>query len=543
MTERLERFDTSTSTWIEIPYVKARVSLDTSSDNTLTVVTGQEQTQPLSGDEEVRLIDENDVLIYQGFLQSQGRISQDGTARLTAKSLGQEVLGEQVIINEQNTDTTSLVTELWSSTPYTVETVDATQYTLTGYSNRLRRGDALGEITKPYNHYITFKPASGGTVVYAELGSKSSGLSFDDSNAVVRKIERNIERSTIGKAIVKGVDSNGNTFEVTSGTGNPVVQYTATQTKTPSEAQNIADNLVRGREDDIDITTRQAVRTNIVGQTVDINFSSRNTTGTYTVIRQTTQYPTQQGSLGRRGTTELSLGFDESVEKDKVDRSERQRFLNIERGQLTVSSEDDVGNQKVQGDTEEGNADINTSESNRDPDVNGFSNTSDVDVDYRFRSRTTTNNVIRRVSVPFISGNCDYAVITVSVSANREGSSFSDAGWDLSIENEDTNTTLFSESGIVGNYESFTTTIVDSDALEGDSIEAVLIDNNNNGWTINLSLTVQAIGEHDHGSGSYRSQNHNHSVFSDDSGHPHSLDILTDSNLIRFSEVIDTSKE
>lgn len=541
MTERFEYYDGAN--WIEIPYVKARVTMDTSSDNTLTLVTGQEQTQPLNGDEEVRLIDENQVLVYQGFLQSQGRISQDGTARLTAKTLGQEVLGEQVVINEQNTTTTTLFNELWSNTPYTTEVTNATTYNLTEYSNRLRRGDALGELTKPYNHYITFKPEGGGTVVYAELGSTTSGLTFDDSNAVVRKIERNIERSTVGKAIVKGVDTNGNTFQVTSGTGTPVLQYTATQTKTPSEAQNIADNLVQGRKDDIDITTREAVRNNIVGQTVNISFPSRNTTGTYTVIRQTTQYPTQQTLSGRRGTTELSLGFDEGVEKDKVDRSERQRFLNIERGQLTVSTEDDVGGQNVQGNTDQGTADISTSEGNRDPDVDGFSASSNVDVDYRFTSRTTTNNVIRSRSVPFISGSCDYAVITVSVSANREGSSFTDSGWDLTIANEDTNTTLFSENGIVGNYESFTTTIVDPDALEGDSIEAVLIDRNNNGWVINLSLTVQAIGDHDHSSGSYRAGNHNHSVFSSDGGHPHSLDLLTDSNLIRFSEVIDTSKE
>ena len=515
---------------------------DTARSKATIIVPKQSELDSFTGNEELRIIDDSSTpfVLFGGFLSDLGEIDEEGKVTLEVDGYGSEIGEGEVTLDFSNSSTTDkiILEQTLTGTDYEGNVsfpADATEIGISDYSAIKRRKDVWRELKNSFGRRILFMPDK--TVRYEPVGyfDSSETINTSTDNAKIKKWKRNITKYQINKVTVFGSDINGNEVihTETTGAGDKSKSMKISFPLTSSLAEEIAN-------DNIDTSTRDKgkikvfrYKPNLVNQAIEIIDSKRGINGSFVIKRQTNYFPE------RVTVFEVSL-VDEEIAIEEA--SKEQQDLLDERSSLFLSDSEDVGNQPINDNTNNNNADI--SEDNRAPDVNGDTTSSDIDGAYNFNSDTdtSTGNPNFTVSAPNISGGVDggvdYTIISVTLSVNREGSATSDAGFDVSIENLDTNTLLFNET-VCQNEESFSVTIQDPDAFGDDVYAITATRNTGNDWTAKLYGVVQSIQRHEHSGvnagGTLFADSHVHFVADD--GHLHAIDSTTGEKILSFTKL------
>ncbi len=110
-----------------------------------------------------------------------------------------------------------------------------------------------------------------------------------------------------------------------------------------------------------------------------------------------------------------------------------------------------------------------------------------------YNSGVTSGYNIRTVNVPSISGGRAFIIASFYLSVNREGASFSDGGYRVTIRSG--GIIRFQRSNICSNYENWTMSF----ALPPDEAVSMEIeDNSNNLWNYAYGITACAVSRHQH---------------------------------------------
>lgn len=509
---------------------------DTARSKATIIVPKQSELDSFTGDEELRIIDDSltPVVLFGGFLSDLGEIDEEGKVTLEVDGYGYEIGEGEVTLDFSDSSTTDkiILEQTLTGTDYEGNVsfpADATEISISDYSAIKRRKDVWRELKNSFGRRILFMPDK--TVRYEPVGHFDSSETINTStdNAKIKKWKRNITKYQINKVTVFGSDTNGNEVihTETTGAGDKSKSIKISFPLTSSLAEEIA-------QDNIDTSTRDKgkikvfrYKPDLVNQAIEIIDSKRGINDSFVIKRQTNYFPE------RVTVFEVSL-VDEEIAIEEA--SKEQQDLLDERSSLFLSDSEDVGNQPINDNTNNDNADI--SEDNRAPDVNGDTTLSDIDGAYNFNSDidTSTGNPNFTVSAPNISGGVDYTIISVTLSVNREGSATSDTGFDVTIENLDTNTILFDER-VCENEESFSVTIQDPDASGFDDYAITATRNTSNDWTAKLYGVVQSLQTHEHSGvnagGTLFADQHVHLVADD--GHLHAIDSTTGEKILSFT--------
>jgi hypothetical protein len=341
----------------------------------------------------------------------------------------------------------------------------------------------------------SFNSSSNETVISVSenvSNSTADGSVIPGGSAKVKSWEKNKTDNVINKVTVTGVNKKtGN--QVTATANNNSIQNkigvksrdnvkigylnASSDSDAESDAQEIAESLLRPGKGISELPESGRVKTpvfsdNIVNDSVQFVSNRLNIDDTFTVKEQRNFFP--------EGASELDLNF----EKEGLEGAARQsQNLRDERSRLLSSSQQDVGNQTVDGNTENVSDQYDSHNAAQgDHDVEGQTFTETTDDTETNEGRATFGNVSPggtislEINTDFVSGETDVAFLYFQASVSKNAS-FSD-GWDLKIENNDTGTTYFNESNFITGAATPTngvvtasTLAITSEKLEGDEID------------------------------------------------------------------------
>ena len=243
-------------------------------------------------------------------------------------------------------------------------------------------------------------------------------------------------------------------------------------------------------------------------------------------------YPTSQINFYPENATDFRFTYEREQEKQAFS----DENLRAERSKLYPQSPNglsgNTGNTApgVSGDTGSTGPDVGGNTGDTSPNVAGNSDSNMSDAansnpqDQSLFGATAGSQFQDSVSVPNLN-NSVIVIAWITVQARASNSDF--IGGQLTIENTDSNTVLFDEGSTSTSYQpgdsrTFQVVQVGSD-LDFDDIQFTWeMTSDNGGDDVRFSYGVNAIGDHDHGSGSYDADFHPHDDGSlDTDNHPH----------------------
>lgn len=457
---------------------------------------------------------DNWATIFAGKTRSGGTLNQDGTIELQCDDLLWEYLQEKIDFTGgsslSNTDNVAIFEEIFSGTPFTLDTGDATTESISSWGFRGARKDAAAEMSRNYGQefYLDYDDTNysspgGGThtLIYEPEGQTDSGETFEvgdeTSNETITVLtwEKDRQFSKVQNVRVIGTDSNGNKVSAESGSNPPFRRVQVGYVESDSEAQTIADNLKQSESEGGRIEVRpQFIATNLINETVELKdaVSGKNiddgagNPASFVVKRQINRYP-------RNGTV-LELGWTDEEGAQDLTESEKER--REERSKTYPTSDTEVGEQSFSGDTGEAPSDTGTNGGVLDGSVFSLENNS------QNSTQTLTSgggSLTTSTSAPSSSTfTGDIFIITVTI--NVTNSTSSSYGWDVTIENLTNGDLYFFDTDVIpGNgWGAATVQAIATTNIEGDTIEAQVDNFSDQDEKTSISISVAAIFEHDH---------------------------------------------
>lgn len=495
MTYYLERFNgTSWVSLLENP--RCNYSYKSNALGVLNVFSSYTLKDSVSGGDELRLRDDSLGVLFRGFSRSSGKIGRGGELSLEVRGVPFDVLEDYIELGvATSTDNLTELSRVFSGSGYNlVVPSGVTGKNISSYSFKGARFDAARELLGNYGFRAVYK-ADGDVLVEPE-GFTSSGITFDlvDGNAQLQNFESDNADNLVTSVRVIGADSNGDAVdELTTTTSglkgrNKVMKitYPLNSSEAVSIGQsNLKDDLVDKLKIRVAGLEGGAV---LVNQVVSALHSGLGINGSFVVKKQDVYLPNKEMIL-ELGSSDEEEAFDE--------RSFSDRGLREERSIINVDENFDVGDQALSGSTD--SHDHNARDFSGHPHFNPSSTTSSNSTNGNLDVEVTTGtgDTDAYASVRFVSGGVDYALVTAHFTRSKDPLT-SDSGVRFVVDNISSATTHFIKSGLTEAGNSFSVSVIMTEALSGDTIVASVDDVNNYNDVSEVSLSVQSISEHTH---------------------------------------------
>jgi len=389
-----------------------------------------------------------------------------------------------------------------------------------GYSYGGKADRVIQELTRDYNfnllftdrtdnngnNVIRFEPEGFGGAVDT-LDSNTTGLVFDNW-------EKERTENIVNKVEVEAVNSNGVNVTGTALNQDMInkygVKFERVQlqfVESQSEADLIAEERLKPGKDSNgnDITTppeggvvnlpTDTFRQGIENDSVNVVDNELNIDDSFTVSKHKLFYPS--------GRSELHLDFeDEKLEE----RAAKDKYLGDRNSELITEGQQDVGNQNVDGNTEDVDDQYDNHQASQgDHDVSGQTFTETTDDTQTNEGRATSNVsdgflLSLEINTDFVSGETDVALLQVQVTVEKNASTAS--GFDLKIENNDNGTVYFDENDFIAGdavsingLVSASTLVITQDNLEGDQIDFEVANNTGGTRAVEISGAVAQLSD------------------------------------------------
>jgi len=420
---------------------------------------------------------------------------------------------------------------------------DITAPNVSNYSFSGARQQGFRELQRYYDHFIFFTTSTdgngdiivrlqpkgyGGTQFSLDRGTDAFTYNYwkkaDSSNVVskVKVIGKDSNGDKVERVIAAG-DSNGvhgSDSDVDTYLGSPEparkkfrrihVDYTITS----SEADTIGENVISAEaveQGEIEHSLRPQSTLNESVGIVDNNRTPDNPINDiFTVVKQKDFF--------HQGVTSYSFEFEKEATQEQVDKWTEHDF---ERASIYPDNQTDVGGQDA-GNLENDSAesDNTTNEDDKSPGTSGNTGFESSDAGYNFGQNGATvldnGEITAQADSVSFSGK-DVQIFLVTLNFSFDGASTGDV--DVEIFNDSDPSTYFFETfNLAQTNTSRTVTIIEQEAIDGDTIKADVRNNTGSSAEIAVDITVDSISQHDHTT-SGNTDPHNHSVIVTDNGH------------------------
>jgi len=174
--------------------------------------------------------------------------------------------------------------------------------------------------------------------------------------------------------------------------------------------------------------------------------------------------------------------------------------------ELITEGQQDVGNQNVDGNTEDVDDQYDNHQASQgDHDVSGQTFTETTDDTQTNEGRATSNVsdgflLSLEINTDFVSGETDVALLQVQVTVEKNASTAS--GFDLKIQNNDNGTVYFDENDFIAGdavsingVVSASTLVITQDNLEGDQIDFEVANNTGGTRAVEISGAVAQFSD------------------------------------------------
>jgi len=452
------------------------------------------------------------------FAESQGTVSDNGNFKHKRLYGFEKFVGRQnVDLTGTNSVTTDIEGVLNAALPsgYVADVpAGATVPSVNNYRFKGRRDQVFKDLRENYNFIINFTAETDGSGNYlVKLEPRGFGGIVDTFEkgadpVFFDKWTKGDELRRITRAEVVGTDSNGVKVSGTAST-NPdngrFIRRNIGYLESDSEAQNIAVNLIAADSDGGSPENTEHGRvtapidrpaTSNLNASIQILNDEINVNDSFTVV--------QQKDFFHQSQTQYSFEFEKELEsrerRDKKDLGNRN-------SELITEGQQDVGNQNVDGNTEDVDDQYDNHQASQgDHDVSGQTFTETTDDTESNEGRATFSNVSDgfiaslEVNTDFVSGETDVAFIQATVSV--EENTASTPGYDLTIVNNDNGNVYFDENDFIegdaiainGVITASTLVVVD-DNLEGDQVDFEVANNTGSDKNIEISGSVAQLSD------------------------------------------------
>jgi len=452
------------------------------------------------------------------FAESQGTVSDNGNFKHKRLYGFEKFVGRQnVDLTGANSVTTDIEQVLNDALPngYVADVPSgATVPTVNNYRFEGRRDQVFKDLRENYNFIINFTAETDGSGNYlVRLEPRGFGGIVDTFEKGVDPVffdkwTKGDELRRITRAEVIGTDSNNKKVSATAST-NPdngrFVRRNIGYVNSNSEAQDIAVNLIAA---DTDGGSPQSTEHGRVTAPIDRPATS-NLNASIQIINDEISVDdsftvVQQKDFFHQSQTQYSFEFEKELEsrerRDKKDLGNRN-------SELITEGQQDVGNQNVNGNTEDVNDQYDNHQASQgDHDVSGQTFTETTDDTESNEGRATFANVSDgfvaslEVNTDFVSGETDVAFIEATVTVDENFAST--PGYDLTIVNNDNGNVYFDENDFIegdaiainGVITASTLVVVD-DNLEGDQVDFEVANNTGSDKNIEISGSVAQLSD------------------------------------------------
>jgi hypothetical protein len=479
--------------------------------------------------------------IFRGFAKSKPSTNADGQSVFKLKGFGRYT-GKQDVNYSAAADT-SIDTILENLLPsgYTVDAASASKWpggsipTADNYSLKdAERQIGYREIAKNYNASIQFKTTlsngdyevrlepvgSGGTVdtIYSPASINSSS----DTLGLFREWQGENVENIVNKVRVIGRNTSGTKIDETVKDSTSITDYGVKFKKknipyieSASEAQDIGNNLLSPNPSQGGVVKTPRFTQEVVNDSFQLEDTNNNLSSVFTAV-QTRNYLHEQA-------VELTFEFETGSEAQ----AENQVETVYERSKVYPNSQTDVGDQNI--DTSESNTttaqgDISASDENRSPNTSGSTTASFGEGNYSFAQESLTNASISSLTVSDTAPNLEIGILEtehfiVNSGVFVDSPTESSGDFEVVIENNDTNTEYFRETfNNIPLPANLAPAIIQSEAIDGDSISTTVIINSSGSYNAVLTQTIDSIRQHDHGT-TGSTDSHGHNPDANDAGH------------------------
>ncbi len=391
---------------------------------------------------------------------------------------------------------------------------------------------------------LSYNPGNNETNITVNenvTNSTADGAVIPGGQAVFKAWEKDKTDAIINKVTVEGTStSTGNTITGTATNqtqidnfGEKFLKVKRGYVESVSDAENIAEGyLVPGLDDNGNDITKvpengtvktTAYSDNVVNDSFQVVGNKRNIDDTYTVAQQRNFWP--------EGATEIEFEFEQENLEEAARDAEN---LRDERGRLYPNQQTDVGGQTIdqsQSNTTTASADNSTTEDDQSPDTNGSTGNPFGDNDYDFSQAVfdSASSTFTEVTCPSLNLGVEYYLVHFHV--DLLDASDTSPEFDITIENTDTNNTLFDEriafiDDSTGSFGTISFTVIERESADFDTIRGELTEVGTFTFSGTFTLTVDAVGNHDHIT-SGNTDAHAHNVDTNDLGHGDTTDPST----------------
>jgi hypothetical protein len=452
------------------------------------------------------------------FAESQGTVSDNGNFKHKRLYGFEKFVGRQNIdLTGANSVTTDIEGVLNAALPngYVADVPSgATVPTVNDYKFQGRRDQVFKDLRENYNFIINFTAETDGSGNYlVKFEPRGFGGIVDTFEKGVDPVffdkwTKGDELRRITRAEVIGTDSNNNKVSATAST-NPdngrFIRRNIGYVNSNSEAQDIAINLIAADSDGGSPESTEHGRitapidrpaTSNLNASIQILNDEISVDDSFTVV--------QQKDFFHQSQTQYSFEFEKELEsrerRDKKDLGNRN-------SELITEGQQDVGNQNVNGNTEDVNDQYDNHQASQgDHDVSGQTFTETTDDTESNEGRATFANVSDgfvaslEVNTDFVSGETDVAFIQATVTVDENTAST--PGYDLTIVNNDNGNVYFDENDFIegdaiainGVITASTLVVVD-DNLEGDQVDFEVANNTGSDKNIEISGSVAQLSD------------------------------------------------
>lgn len=452
------------------------------------------------------------------FAESQGTVSDNGNFKHKRLYGFEKFVGRQNVdltgVNSVTTDIEQVLNDALPSGYVADVPAGATVPTVNNYRFKGRRDQVFKDLRENYNFIINFTAETDGSGNYlVKFEPRGFGGIVDTFEKGVDPVffdkwTKGDELRRITRAEVISTDSNNNKVSGTAST-NPdngrFVRRNIGYVNSDSEAQDIAVNLIAADSDGGSPQSTEHGRvtapidrpaTSNLNASIQILNDKISVDDSFTVV--------QQKDFFHQSQTQYSFEFEKELEsrerRDKKDLGNRN-------SELITEGQQDVGNQNVDGNTEDVDDQYdNHQDSQGDHDVSGQTFTETTDDTESNEGRATFANVSDgfvaslEVNTDFVSGETDVAFIEATVTVDENTAST--PGYDLTIVNNDNGNVYFDENDFIegdaiainGVITASTLVVVD-DNLEGDQVDFEVANNTGSDKNIEISGSVAQLSD------------------------------------------------
>jgi len=451
------------------------------------------------------------------FAESQGTVSDNGNFKHKRLYGFEKFVGRQnVDLTEANSVTTDIEQVLNDALPdgYKADVPSSvTVPSVNNYRFEGRRDQVFKDLRENYNFIINFTAETDGSGNYlVKLEPRGFGGIVDTFEKGVDPVffdkwTKGDELRRITRAEVVGTDSNGNKVSGTAST-NPdngrFIRRNIGYVNSNAEAEDIAVNLIAADSDGGSPQSTEHGRvtapidrpaTSNLNASIQIINDQINVDDSFTVV--------QQKDFFHQSQTQYSFEFEKELEsrerRDKKDLGNRN-------SELITEGQQDVGNQNVDGNTEDVDDQYDNHQASQgDHDVSGQTFTETTDDTQTNEGRATSNVsdgflLSLEINTDFVSGETDVALLQVQVTVEKNASTAS--GFDLKIQNNDNGTVYFDENDFIAGdavsingVVSASTLVITQDNLEGDQIDFEVANNTGGTRAVEISGAVAQFSD------------------------------------------------